>query len=144
MIDFIDYTQTLLNRGLYEFRTFAAVPDWAANQGENGVLVSGSTLALYVHMNSVWTAIGFNLLGTLTLFDADGDTGITPEATADEDILRFYSAGTYCAALDTYGLQFSAGYKVVFDGLAGTTYWTYSSASAYLQCYISGTLRMEM
>ena len=46
--------------------------------------------------------------------------------------------------MDTYGLQVSAGYKIVLDGLAGNTYWTYSSASVYMQGYVDGTLRIEM
>ncbi len=144
LVEFMDYVQTILNRGLYEFRTFDATPDWTANEGENGILVTGDTLGLYVHINSTWTLIAFNSIGTLTLFDADGDPGITPEFTADEDVLRFYSAGTYVVAIDTYGIQVNPAYKMVFDGLGGDTYWTYSSASTYLQCHVNGTLRMEM
>ena len=144
LVDFLDTAQTILNRGLYEFRTFDAVPDWPANEGESGIFTSGTALALAVHINSNWSLIGFNSLGTLVLFDADGDTGITPEFTPDEDVLRFYSFGTYVVAMDTYGIQISSGYKMVFDGLAGDTYWTYSSASTYLQAYVNGTLRMEM
>ena len=142
--EYLDYNQTVINRGLYEFRTFDAVPDWTANEGENGILASGSTLAMYVHINSTWTKLNFNSLGTFVIFDADGDTGITPEFTTDEDVLRFYSFGTYVVAMDTYGLQVSAGYKIVLDGLAGNTYWTYSSASVYMQGYVDGTLRIEM
>jgi len=144
LIEFMDYTQTIINRGLYEFRVFDTAPDWLANDGEQGVLSSGSTLALYVHINGVWAAIGFNSFGTMALWDADGDTGITPEFSADEDVLRFYSFGTYVVAMDTYGIQVSPEYKMVFNGLAGNVYWTYSSASAYLQGYVDGAIRIEM
>lgn len=144
LIEFGDYAQVILNRGLYEFRIFDQVPDWTANNGENGIFTTGTVSYLYFHLNGVWLSIGFNSIGALVLFDSDGDTGITPEATPDEDVIRFYTAGVYKFGMSTYGFFMSANTPVVFDGTAGDTQWLYDSADSYLKAYVDGTLRMEM
>lgn len=142
--EFIDYAQAVINNGLYEMRFFNGVPDWQANNGENGIYVSGSVRQLYFFLNGVWSSIGFNSLGTLVLFDKDGDTGITPEFTTDEDIIRFYTNGIYNYAMGTVGFAMVTGQPILFDGIAGDTKIVYDSASAYLRSYTDGVLRQEM
>ena len=144
LLEHIDTVQTILNNGLYEMRIFTQVPDWAANDGETGILVTGTNRQLYFHLNSVWTSISFNSIGALVLFDADGDTGITPEFSVDEDILRFYISNVYTFAMGSFGFAMSAGTPVVFDGSDGDTKWSYNSASGYLQATVDGTLVMEI
>lgn len=142
--EFIDYSQSILNNGLYEMRIFGSVPDWAANDGENGIYVSGSVRQLYFHLNGVWSSIGFNSLGTLVLFDKDADTGITPEYTTDEDVIRFYTSGFYNFAMSTTGFAVATELPVLFDGLDGDTYWVYTTTDGYLKGYVDGVKRIEM
>jgi hypothetical protein len=144
LVEFMDYVQTILNNGLYEMRIFGSVPDWTANDGENGIYVAGDVRQLYFYLNGVWSSIGFNSLGTLILFDKDGDTGITPEATTDEDVLRFYTAGLYNFAMGTYGFALASGLPVIFDGTDGDTKWVYSTSDNYFKGYSDGVLRVEM
>lgn len=142
--EFIDYTQSIINNGLYEMRIFGGVPDWLANDGENGIYVTGSNRQLYFHLNGVWANIGFNSLGTLTLFDKDGDTGITPEYTLNENIIRFYTAGFWNFAMSTAGFAVASDIPVVFDGINGDTAWIYNSSDGYLKGYVDGVKRIEM
>lgn len=144
LVEFMDYVQTILNNGLYEMRIFGSVPDWLANDGENGIYVSGGNRQLYFYLNGVWSSIGFNSIGTLILFDKDGDTGITPEATPDEDIIRFYTAGFYNFAMGTAGFALASDLPVLFDGIDGDTKWVYNSGDNYLRGYTDGSLRIEM
>ena len=140
----IDAVTAILNLGLYQMRVVDSVPTWAANQGETAIYYTGDTRALYFQVNSQWCSIGFNTLGTMILSDADQDTFITPEATADEDILRYYVGGIYKFAMGSVGFAMAAGTPVVFDGIDGNTTWSYNSATAYLQAHVDGTLVMEM
>ena len=144
VLDFIDNTQVLLNNGLYEMRVFDAIPAFAANDGEAGIYVSGSVRALYFSLGSIWSSIGFNSSGTLVLFDNDYDTGITPEATVDEDVIRFYVAGLYKFAMGTFGFAVDKNTPVVFDATDGTNKWMYDSATTYLTCYQGGNKRLEL
>ena len=145
----------ILNAGKYEFPITSSVPTQQSNSGEQFVYTATSGTAtdrrFYVYIEGVWCAINFSSSGAVSaggfgdrIVDDDGNTGIFTQFTANEDRLRHYSAGTYIAAMDTYGIQIAPDYKMVFNGLGGTTYWTYSTASTYLQAYINGTLRMEM
>lgn len=144
LVEFMDYVQTILNNGLYEMRIFTSIPDWQANDGENGIYVSGDVRQLYFFLNGVWTSIGFNSLGTLILFDKDGDTGITPEATVDEDVIRFYTAGFYNFAMGTYGFALATGLPVIFNGTDGGMKWAYDTATQYLTGYVDGQIRIEL
>lgn len=144
----MDNVQTILNNGLYEMRVVDVVPTWQANNGETALYFDDSdTRKLYFFVNGIWTFIGWNPSGSLVLFDADGDTGITPEFTTDEDVIRFYANSSLMMAVSTFGIVVPAGTKIVVDGVnvaSGDTYWTYHSASQYSQYYVDGALRMEM
>lgn len=144
LVEMLDSIQTILNNGLYEMRIFSSIPDWIANDGESGIYVSGDIRQLYFSLNGIWTSIGFNSLGTLVLFDNDGDTGITPEATTDEDILRFYTAGYYNFAMGTFGFAMAAGLPIFFDGINGDTRWVYDTSDNYLKGYVDNIKRIEM
>jgi len=144
LVEFMDFVQTILNHGLYEMRIFDSVPDWTANDGENGIYISGSNRQLYFHLDGVWTTIGFNSLGTLVLFDKDNDTGITPEATADEDVIRFYVGGYYNFAMGSFGFAMASGQPILFDGTDGDTKWVYDTSDNYLKGYVDDVLRVEM
>jgi len=98
LIEFMDSVQVVLNNGLYEFRISDTVPTWQANDGESLIYFTATERKLFVFINGVWTFIGWNGSGSLTLFDADGDTGITPEFTPDEDVIRFYANTSYMFA----------------------------------------------
>jgi hypothetical protein len=144
LVEFMDYVQTILNRGLYEMRIFETIPNWEANDGENGIYVSGTIRQLYFMLNGVWVSIGFNSLGTLTLFDNDGDTGITPELTVDEDIIRFYASGVNNWAMGSAGFAMASDVPVLFDGLTGDTKIVYEATSQYMKLYTDGVVRQEM
>lgn len=62
LIDFMDRVQTILNAGLYTMRVLTASPDWVGENGEHGILVSGSTGTLYIYADQ-WMAVG---LGSVT------------------------------------------------------------------------------
>ena len=152
--DWIDATNFVINAGHYQFPLVTTIPDYRSNDGEQRVYISedGALRRFYVYIQGVWNAINFDSSGQIItsgfgdhIIDADGDTLVHTDFNhVDEDIIRTYSKAVYVMAVDTYGLQIAPAYKVVFDGLAGDTYWTYSSASTYMQCYLNGTLRMEM
>jgi hypothetical protein len=151
--DWVDRVNLILNAGKYEFFVTNTVPTEQANVGEQKVYQSddGTLRRFYVFINGIWCSINFSSSGDVStgafgdrILDDDKNTGIFTQFTTNEDRLRHYSAGVYVMAVDTYGIQIASDYKMVFDGLGGDTYWTYSSASSYLQCYINGTLRMEM
>lgn len=143
LIEFMDSVQVILNNGLYEYRLVSEEPTWAANNGESAIFAQGTARRLYVYVNS-WSYIGWNTIGTLTLFDADGDTGITPEATTNEDVIRFYIAGVYKFGMGSFGLSLTSGTPLVFEGTAGDTKWVYNSASQYLEGYVDSILRVEL
>ena len=153
--DWIDRVNLILNTGKYEFAVYDTVPDTGAiaNEGEQLVYASpdGAIRRFYVFIDGIWCLINFTTSGEVStgafgdrIIDNDANTGIFTQFTTNEDVLRHYSNGSYIVAMDTYGIQIAAGYKYVYDGLAGDTYCTYSTASVYLQFYLNGTLRMEM
>lgn len=144
LVEFMDAVQTILNNGLYELRIFDGVPNWQANQGENGIVVTSDNRQLYFYLNNTWCSIGFNSLGNLVLFDKNQDTGITPEATPNEDVIRFYTAGYYNYLMGTVGFGMAAGKACMFDGTTGDYKWVYDSASKYLCGYTHGFLRFEI
>lgn len=144
LIEHMDNVQVILNNGLYETRIFSEVPNWSANEGESAIYATGTARDLYFMINATWCKIGFNSLGSLVLFDSDGDTGITPEATADEDIIRFYTSGIYNYAMGTAGFALATGQPVLFDGITGDTKISYSSSDQYLKFTTDGVLRQEM
>ena len=153
LIDWIDATNFVINTGRYQFPVVNQVPTEQSNSGEQRVYASddGTLRRFYVYIGGQWNQINFDGFGNVTtsgfsdhIIDASGDTLVHTEFTANEDRIRHYSKGVYVVAIDTYALQIASGYKMVFNGLGGTTYWTYSSASTYMQCYVNGSLRMEM
>ncbi len=144
LIEFMDDVQAILNNGLYEMRIFGSVPSWTANDGENGIYVSGSIRQLYFYLSNVWCTLGFSSSGALQLFDVDGNTGITPEFTPNEDVIRFYTAGIYNFSMSTAGLAIAAGLPAYFDGVGGDTYWVYDTATNYLTGYADGVKRIEL
>lgn len=145
LVEFLDNVQVILNNGLYETRVVSTAPTWLANNGESALYYTNSdNRKLYFYVNTGWTYIGWNSIGSLTLFDADGDTGITPEATPNENVIRFYAATSYMFAISTFGLAMSAGTPIVFDGLTGISKWYYDSTTRYLTGYVDGAKRIEM
>ena len=155
LLEWVDRIGLILGSGKYETPVYNTEANEAvlANEGESYIYASddNTTRKLKFYINGVWATINFTTAGAVSsggfgdrIVDDDGNTGIFTQFTANEDRLRHYSNGVYVMAVDTYGLQVASEYKVVFDGLGGTTYWTYSTASTYMQCYVSGTLRMEM
>lgn len=144
LVEFMDYVQAILNNGLYEMRIFGTIPDWTANDGENGIYVSGSIRQMYFYLNGVWCSLGFSSSGSLQLFDADLNTGITPEFTVNEDVIRFYTAGYYNFSMSTAGFAVAAGLPVFFDGVGGDSYWVYDTVTNYLTGYADGVKRLEL
>ena len=144
LVEFMDTVQAILNNGLYEMRIFSQVPDWTANDGENGIYVSGSIRQLYFYLAGVWCTLGFTSTGALQLFDNDLNTGITPEFTVNEDVIRFYTAGIYNFSMGTYGMTIAPGLPLYFDGVGGDTYWVYNSVTNYLTGYADGVKRIEL
>lgn len=144
LVEFMENVQVILNQGLYEMRITAQVPSWTAQTGETAIYYTGTVRTLYFYVNGVWAFIGFSSTGALQLFDADGNTGITPEAELNEDVLRYYVAGNYAFAMSTLGFCMNSGTPVVFDGTDGDTKWVYDASSTYLRAYVNNTLRMEI
>ena len=145
----------VINAGKYQTPVYNTESNEAAlaNEGESYIYASddNATRKLKFYINGVWATINFTSSGQVTtggfgdhIVDADGNTLVHTEFTTDENRIRTYCNGVYVVAVDTYGMQVASDYKVVFDGLGGDTYWTYSSGSTYMQAYINGTLRMEM
>lgn len=151
--DWVDRVNLILNSGKYEFFVTNTIPTERANQGEQKVYTSddGTLRRFYVYIQGVWCLINFDSSGNVTtsgfsdhIIDSDGNTLVHTQYTSNEDRIRVYAQGVYVVAIDTYAIQIAPSYKMVFDGLGGDTYWTYSSASTYLQAYVNGNLRMEM
>lgn len=156
--DWIDRANLLINSGKYEFPIYDGEPSAGqANEGESLVTnytdTSGNIVRnLEVYISGVWCTIAFDSTGSVSaggftdrIIDADNNTGIfTQFNNVNENILRHYSNGVYVVAIDTYGIQVASEYKISFNGSLGNTYWTYSTASSYMQCFVNGSVRMEM
>ena len=161
--DFMDNVQVILNNGLYEFRLVSSTPNWQAQQGESAIYYTvattsglGSNKRLYVYINNAWVSMSFGSgsgYSGAILSDTDGDTGITPEWSADEDVIRFYVDNTYAFSMSSLGFGIQSDKSLWLDGVTGTarnTYWTCTTNTAstggykYLRGYIDGKLRVEM
>ena len=151
--DWVDRTNLVLNSGKYEFFVTNVIPTERANQGEQKVYTSddGTLRRFYVYIQGVWCLINFDSSGNVTstgfgdhIINKSGNTLVHTEYTNAEDYVRIYTHGVYVVRVDTYGISVAPTYKIAFNGIDGNTYWTYSSASAYMQCYVSGNIRMEM
>jgi len=144
LMDWMDYVQTILNNGLYQFRLLTTEPSFVSNEGESAIFYDATNRKFFVYINGVWCQIGWNALGIIGLVDSDADTGVYVEYTADEDVIRCYANSVYALSINSTFTAVAASYKVVFDGLTGTNYLTYSSADSYMQVYSDGALRMEL
>lgn len=150
--DWVDSINLILSTGKYEFPIYSEQPgDTLANEGESLIVSTGTTRELQVYINGVWATIAFDSAGAVSsgglsdrITDADANTGVFTEFTADENVIRFYSNGIYEVAISTAGLTLASGYPIVFDGLGGNTTLSYDSATQYLQFYLDGVLRMEL
>lgn len=59
LLDFMDYTQILLNNGRYQTRILTEVPTWVADDGEIVCVASGDTRALYMYISDGWYKISW-------------------------------------------------------------------------------------
>jgi hypothetical protein len=62
---------------------------------------------------TIYTVDNVDLTGNTSIVDADNDTKIQVEEAADEDIIRFDTAGTQRATLDSTGLTLASGLKII-------------------------------
>lgn len=76
--------------------------------------------------------------GTLDVRGVLSATSITNDITIAEDI-RFIGD-----IIASQNIAVSEGYKVLFDGIDGDTYWRYNPLTFYLEAYVKGEKRMEM
>ena len=60
MLDFMDYTQTILNQGRYQFRAVTEVPQWIGDEGEAVIYWSSNpdVGVLYYYLNGEWNTLG--------------------------------------------------------------------------------------
>ena len=148
MMDFMDYTMFILNDGLYQFRVLDSVPAWDANDGEAVLYSYGTDRRLYFYISGQWVNIswsnGESAPIALALVDYDEDTLVEVEKYTDEDKIRFTTADSLRVVIDYDGLAMSSDLKLVFNDLGGSTYFKYNSTSAYLECYVDGSKRMEL
>lgn len=82
--------------------------------------------------------------GGNAIWDTDQDTGIQTEESADEDILRFDSAGTEIATADIDQFAVISGIKLGLEGCSGDTYWKYNSTTGYLEGWVDAVKRIEL
>ena len=153
--DFMDNVQIILNNGLYEFRLVMSVPSWSAQEGESCVYWTvgtsttlGANRRFYIYINGVWTTLAYSSgAGGAIICDADGDTGLTPEWSADEDVIRYYVQDTYAFSMSSLGFGVLQDRGVCFNGPTfGTAAqkMVYVSSSSYLTLFTNGSVRMEM
>jgi len=77
------------------------------------------------------------------IYDADEDTIVNTEESADEDIIRMDSAGTEIVTADIDQFAVNSEIKLGLEGNAGDTYFKYNETSDYLEMYVDGTMRAE-
>jgi hypothetical protein len=71
-----------------------------------------STGKTYIRYDSYWIEIGAASSYTDLIFDADGDTSVQVEASADEDVIRFTTAGTERANISASGFNIAGDLDV--------------------------------
>ena len=71
-----------------------------------------STGKTYIRYDSYWIEIGAASSYTDLIFDADGDTSVQVEASADEDVIRFTTAGTERANVSASGFNIAGDLDV--------------------------------
>jgi len=85
-----------------------------------------STGKTYIRYDSYWIEIGAASSYTDLIFDADGDTSVQVEASSDEDVIRFTTAGTERANISASG--FNVATSVSADSVAATSTLTVGGA----------------
>lgn len=89
LVEFLDYVQTILNKGLYEIRVLDAAPSGSANDGELASYIPGEAALLYVHSGGIWYSVGINSLdGGIAVGTGTGAT----VGTATNQKLAFFGS----------------------------------------------------
>jgi microcystin-dependent protein len=91
-------------------------------RGECVIYCSG-TIKIVVKTSAgatVWTMDNMKALTDIILSDADGDTKVQVEESADEDIIRFDTGGTQRAIIDSNGLTLASGASINEFSIDGT------------------------
>ena len=150
--DWIDYTNLVLNTGRYEFPIYsAALSPAQISEGESFIVSTGTVRQFTVRINSVLCTLNFTSAGAVSagglgdrITDADGNTGVFTEFSADENVIRFYANGVYMAAFSTSGIHVAAGTPIRMEGIDSDTYMVYNATTQYLQFFLNGGVRMEL
>ncbi len=90
----------------------------AAQQALNLPTLGAGDVKKKLRVNAAFD--GYELVNGDTLDDADGDTKIRMEEAADEDKIRFYTAGVQRALIDASGLALAAGADINEFSIDGT------------------------
>ena len=154
LVDWMDNTASLLNNGRYQYRVLSTIPDWTANEGEAVLYHSGSDRRLYIYMGGQWCYAAWittsGIFEMSMIQDANHDTRVMTEKTANEDKVRVDTAGTERVVIDSSGvdvktgdLVVASGGKIGYEGISGDSYWKYNSATTYMELYTNGELRLQ-
>lgn len=147
LMEFMDFTQIILNDGRYEMRVISSIPDWTANEGEFLCYAAGNVRRLYSYINGQWIYSEFNS-ATSTIFlskiyDTDADTKVDCEESSDEDIIRFDAGGTEVMSIDSNEVAIASGLQLTLDSLGGDSYIKYNAGTDYVELWADGTKRIE-
>ena len=82
--------------------------------------------------------------GGTAIMDADEDTIVETEHTADEDKIRMGAGGVEVANASTTQFAVTTGVKLGLKGWDGNTYWKYNSVTTYLEGWVDGIKRVEL
>jgi len=100
--------------------TFTASDDPPSGASAGDIWFESSTGKTYIRYDSYWIEIGAASSYTDLIFDADGDTSVQVEASADEDVIRFTTAGTERANISASGMNVANSLSVDGAGVATT------------------------
>ena len=99
LIDFKDEVVTIINYGKYAFMVTNGLPTFSAGEGEQLMYMSGTDRRFYIYMGGAWNWVRWGGGGTgftgesAWIHDADGDTLVHTESSADVDKIYFYTGG---------------------------------------------------